>query len=93
MLYRCYNKKAPRYKYYGGKGIQVCESWKDTPELFFKWALLAKYQEGLSIDRVNPDKGYSPCNCEWVTRSENSRRMNASRRDEGVAPRQAEGLV
>lgn len=84
MLQRCYNPKSQRYKYYGGKGIHVSRWWRHIPEAFFKWALGAGYEEGLSIDRKNPDEGYNPRNCEWVTRSENSRRMNEHRANEAT---------
>lgn len=86
MLQRCYNPKCQRYKYYGGRGIQVCKSWMNNPELFFRWALLVGYEDGLSIDRRNPDNWYNPYNCEWVTRSENSRRMNEFKRNAKATP-------
>ncbi len=66
-------------KYYGGKGITVCVEWAQY-EPFRDWARGAGYKEGLSIDRLDPTVGYRPDNCEWVTRSENSRRMMAYRK-------------
>lgn len=77
MLNRCNNQNHPAYKYYGGKGIQVCESWKNY-ESFKAWAETANYKPGLTIDRLDSTKGYNPDNCEWVTKSENSRRRNTS---------------
>lgn len=74
MKQRCSNPNNQRWKYYGGKGITVCEEWEEVTS-FCKWAEENGYEEGLSIDRINPDLGYSPDNCEWVTVSENSRRV------------------
>jgi len=55
------------------KGIKVCPEWQ-TFEGFRDWALANGYREGLSLDRIRTVRGYEPSNCEWVTRSENSRR-------------------
>lgn len=82
MLSRCYNPNSQRWKYYGGIGVDVCLHWRQDVSHFINWALGAGYEEGLSIDRVNGLIGYCPANCEWVTVSENSRRMNEARRSE-----------
>lgn len=79
MLQRCYNPRSQRYKYYGSSGISVCADWREDFLSFYKWALENGYQEGLSIDRVDSSENYCPENCEWVTVSENSRRMNEAR--------------
>lgn len=78
MRSRCNYRKNDRWKYYGGKGITICKKWADF-ENFREWALSNKYNYNMTIDRVNSSKNYTPSNCEWVTRSENSRRMNISR--------------
>lgn len=75
MHNRCELKTSNTYKWYGAKGITVCDEWKEF-HTFQKWALDNGYQVGLSIDRLDPTKGYSPENCEFVTRSENARRMH-----------------
>lgn len=67
MLERCENPNNSAYKNYGGRGITVCEDWHDF-EKFQDWAKSAGYAEGLMIDRVDNDKGYSPENCAWKTR-------------------------
>lgn len=78
MLQRCNYRKAINYRFYGAKGIKVCDEWRDF-ENFQKWAQANKYVVGLSIDRLNSNGNYEPSNCEWVTRSENARRSNAAR--------------
>jgi len=80
MLQRCYNPKSQRYKYYGSSGISVCADWKDSFEAFYEWAIHNGWKEGLSIDRIDSAEDYCPENCEWVTVSENSRRMNVRKR-------------
>jgi hypothetical protein len=81
MLQRCYNPKSQRYMYYGSSGISVCAEWRESFENFFRWAIVSGYKEGLSIDRLDSAEDYTPENCQWVTVSENSRRMNESRRE------------
>jgi len=69
MKQRCYNKKSSVYKYYGVKGIKVCDEWKDDFKAFYDWSHLNGYKEGLTIDRKENDKGYTPDNCRWVNKS------------------------
>ena len=69
MLDRCYNKNFKRFNDYGGRGIKVCEEWSHDREAFFKWALANGWEEGLSIDRIDVDKDYSPSNCRFTTQS------------------------
>lgn len=83
MMQRCYNQNSQRYKYYGGRGVDVCLHWRQDVAHFVNWSLEFGYEEGLSIDRRNASIGYCPANCEWVSVSENSRRMNEARRNEG----------
>ena len=70
MHERCENKKHINYKNYGGKGICVCEEWhrKGGFPNFKKWAIENGWTNGLTIDRIENDKGYCPANCRWVTR-------------------------
>ena len=75
MKQRCLNTEATGFNYYGGKGVIVCSEWLDNFETFKNWALSNDYQEGLEIDRTNPDGDYEPLNCRWVTKTENLRNI------------------
>ena len=63
---RCFNPNSNRYKNYGGRGISICDEWKNSFETFCKWALENGYKEGLSIDRIDHEKNYEPSNCRWT---------------------------
>lgn len=79
MKARCYSEGHTSYRYYGGRGIQVCEEWRSSYGSFREWALPAGFVSGLSIDRINPKGHYSPDNCRFLTRSENARRAGVPR--------------
>jgi hypothetical protein len=57
------------FKYYGERGIVVCEEWQRF-ETFYAWAVSNGYQRGLTIDRIDSTRGYCPSNCQWITLSE-----------------------
>lgn len=74
MIHRCKNENNKYYKNYGGRGIKVCEEWMNSLQKFYDWATLNGWKKGLSIDRKDNDGDYTPENCQWITRSENSRK-------------------
>ena len=81
MKTRCNNKNSSNYKYYGGKGIRLCQEWEKSYLKFYAWAKKAGYKKGLQIDRKDSNKNYEPSNCEWVSRTENVKRMWRSKRE------------
>lgn len=75
---RCYNSHEHNYYNYGGRGINMCEEWRNDFIKFYNWALENGYEKGLQIDRIDNEKGYSPDNCKFSTAKEqaNNRRSN-----------------
>lgn len=69
MKARCSNPNNPHYKYYGGRGITVCEEWQHVDK-FREWAYNNGYKPGLTIDRIDVNGNYEPNNCRWVTMQE-----------------------
>lgn len=70
MKARCYNPRSERYDRYGGRGIMVCEEWKNSFQAFRDWALANGYREDLTIDRIDVNGNYEPSNCRWITNQE-----------------------
>ena len=89
MKYRCENQNNPAFKYYGAKGVSVCEEWKQSYIKFKEWALSNGYKNNLVLDKdilcenlkINP-KIYSPDTCMWITLSENSKERNGRYKNE-----------
>ena len=86
MRQRCENPNSGVYRWYGAKGVKVCDEWHDF-EGFSKWAHANGYKdldgvprrERLSIDRIDSSGDYCPSNCRWITVSENTTRGTKAR--------------
>lgn len=78
MHNRCYNKNNKDFRFYGARGIFVCKEWHD-PLMFLEWSKLSGFVNGLTIDRIDVNKEYSPDNCRWVKMSEQGKNTRRCR--------------
>lgn len=71
MKYRCFDQNNLAFKYYGGRGITVCDEWLEYLP-FYDWAMSHGYKNGLTIERSDNELGYSPGNCIFIPKSKQS---------------------
>lgn len=71
MKRRCLNQNDSSYRFYGERGVSVCEEWKNDFEAFYDWAMKNGYKKGLQLDRIDTNGNYCPQNCRFITQKEN----------------------
>jgi hypothetical protein len=80
MKTRCYNQNSTQYKWYGGRGIKVCERWH-TFKYFYE-DMFDSWHSELELDRRDTNRDYEPDNCRWITHQENC--LNRRKRAQNV---------
>ena len=76
---RCNNPHDTGFRYYGGRGISVCQEWENSFEEFHDWAIANGYESHLTIDRIDVNGNYEPANCRWAdlkTQQSNKRKKH-----------------
>lgn len=82
MRSRCYNKNMTEYDCYGGRGIRVCDEWKNNFQTFYDYVSKLPHfgEKGYSIDRINNDGNYEPSNVRWATAKEQANNQQRTRK-------------
>ena len=70
MIQRCEDETCKVFKHYAGRGISICDEWRNDFVTFYNWAMMNGYKECLTIDRINNNGNYEPSNCRWITQKE-----------------------
>jgi hypothetical protein len=76
MIGRCTNPNNSHFASYGGRGISVCDRWRDFPTFL---ADMGEKPVGMSIDRIDIDGNYEPGNCRWTTAKQQARNKRSTR--------------
>lgn len=84
IINRCTNPKSQEYRYYGERGITICDEWRNDFKVFYDWAMANGYDETApkgqcTIDRIDNNKGYFPDNCHWISTKMNCRNTRKNR--------------
>ena len=78
MKTRCFNPHYKRYADYGGRGVTVCDEWRNSFTRFRDWAVSNGYEDGLSLERIDVNGDYCPENCTWITMAEQAKNKRNS---------------
>jgi hypothetical protein len=70
MNQRCTNPNVNRYERYGGRGLKVCDEWKNDFLAFYNWSMENGYSSKMTLDRINNDGDYCPENCRYISNKE-----------------------
>lgn len=84
MVARCTKPENKDYKWYGARGITVCDEWLSYDN-FYEWAMSTGYADELTLDRSENDEGYSPENCRWVDMRTQCRNRSTTVQVDGVS--------
>jgi hypothetical protein len=78
---RCYNSNDVAFKNYGGRGIRVCDEWRNSADQFIEWCLDNGWNKNLWIDRIDNNGNYEPRNCRFVTPKQSSHNQRLIRKN------------
>lgn len=73
MKGKCYNVNDDHYKYYGKRGIKICDEWLNDFQAFYEWSIENGYNDNLTLDRIDVNGNYEPDNCRWITQKQQTR--------------------